>query len=143
MQSEDKVVTCLLDMCTTSGRDCSTAQSIYTKIDSVLAKHQIEWNHCVGFGVDNTSVNLGLHNSIMIRVQAKHPSCYFMGCPCHLIHNVASRASDVFQKEVKFDVEDVCVDIFYWFDKSTKRKGTFKQLKGSVEKGDKSHFYQN
>ena len=123
-----QVVTCLLDMCTTSGRDCGTAQSIFTKIDSVLDKHEVKWNHCVAFGVDNTSVNLGIRNSIMTRVQAKHPSCYFMGCPCHLIHNIASRASDGFQKEVKFDVEDVCVDVYYWFDKSTKRKGTFREF---------------
>ena len=120
---EKQVTTQLLDMCTTSGRDCGTAVSIFKKINSVLVKFDVPWEHCVGFGVDNTSVNVGLRHSIMTHVQQKNSSVYFMGCPCHLIHNIACHASDSFQNCTKFDVEDLCVDIFYWFDKSTKRKG--------------------
>lgn len=51
-----------------------------------------------------------------------------MGCPCHLIHNIGSRASEALQLECGFDVEDLCVDIFYWFDKSTKRKGILREF---------------
>jgi len=57
-------------MCTTSGRDCGTAETIFNKIDSVLSQLSIPWSLCVGFGVDNTSVNVGLHNSIMTRIKA-------------------------------------------------------------------------
>ena len=45
-----------------------------------------------------------------------------------MIHNVASRASDALQQVSGFDVEDLCVDVFYWFDKSTKRKGVLKEF---------------
>ena len=90
--------------------------------------HNIPWGNCVGFGVDNTSVNVGLHHSIMTHVKERNNSCYFMGCPCHLIHNIACRASESFQKTSGFDVEDFCVDIFYWFDKSTKRKGILREF---------------
>ena len=123
-----QVTTQLLDMCTTSGRHCGTADSIFSKIDSVLTKHDIPWQNCVGFGVDNTSVNVGLRHSIMTHVKQKNTSCYFMGCPCHLIHNVACRASEAFQESSGFDIEDFCVDIFYWFDKSTKRKGILREF---------------
>ena len=41
-----------------------------------------------------------------------------MGCLCHLVHNIASHASAALQKESGVDVEDVCVDVFYWFDKA-------------------------
>ena len=68
-----QVSTELLDMCTTSGRNCGTAVSIFTKIDSILAKHNIPWSDCVGFGVDNTSVNVGIRNSIMTHVKQKFP----------------------------------------------------------------------
>lgn len=34
--SKRQVTTHLLDMCTTTGRDCGTATAIFTKIDSVL-----------------------------------------------------------------------------------------------------------
>ena len=123
-----QVSTRLLDMCTTSGRNCGTAASIFSKIDSTLAKHNIPWSNCVGFGVDNTSVNVGIRNSIMTHVKQKVSTCYFMGCPCHLVHNVANYAAEAFQKHCGFDVEDFCVDVFYWFDKSTKRKGILKEF---------------
>ena len=126
--SQRKVKTLLLDMCTTSGRDCGTATAIFTKIDSILDSYSIPWANCVGFGVDNTSVNIGIHHSIMTLVKEKNISCYFMGCPCHLVHNVACHASESFQKKSGFDIEDLCVDVYYWFDKSTKRKGILKEF---------------
>ena len=118
-----QVTTQLLDMCTTSGRTCGTADAIFSKINSVLSNYQIPWDNCIGFGVDNTSVNVGMRNSIMTRVKEKNSSCYFMGCPCHLIHNIACHASVALQSTSGFDVEDLCIDTFYWFDSSTKRKG--------------------
>lgn len=72
-----QVSTYLLDMCTTSGRDCGTSLAIFTKINSVLESLSIPWSNCVGFGVDNTSVNLGLRHSIMTHVQQRNGSCYF------------------------------------------------------------------
>jgi len=114
-----QVVTHLLDMCTTTGRECGTSLAIFSKIDSVLERFDIPWNHCVGFGVDNTSVNLGLRNSIMTHVKEKNAACYFMGCPCHLVHNIACHASEALQMTSGFDMEDLCIDVFYWFDKST------------------------
>ena len=44
------------------------------------------------------------------------------GCPCHIIQNTAHKGSAGFTCNTKLDVEDFCVDIFYYFDKSTKRK---------------------
>ncbi len=123
-----EVVSHLLDMCTTSGRDCGTSMTIFSKIDSVLEKYSIPWGNCVGFGVDNTSVNIGLRHSIMTHVQQKNAECYFMGCPCHLVHNIAGHASEALHKVAGFDVEDLCVDVFYWFDKSTKRKGILREF---------------
>ena len=123
-----QILTHLLDMCTTSGRECSTAVAIFSKVDFVLNKYDIPWCNCVGFGVDNTSVNVGIRHSIMTHVQQKNAACYFMGCPCHLVHNIAGHASEALQKSTGFDVEDLCVDVFYWFDKSTKRKGILREF---------------
>ena len=41
-----------------------------------------------------------------------------------IIHNAARKASDVFCSSCGFDVEEFCIDIYYWFDKSTKRKNS-------------------
>ena len=71
-------------MCTTTGRDCGTASTIYRKINSVINQLNIPWSNCVGFGVDNTSVNVGLRHSIMTLVKQENENCYFMGCPVTL-----------------------------------------------------------
>lgn len=47
---------------------------------------------------------------------------HFMGCPCQLIHNIACKASEAFCDTSKFSLEDMCVDTYYYFDKSTKQK---------------------
>ena len=46
----------------------------------------------------------------------------------YIIIIIASHASETLQKTTGFDVEDLCVDVFYWFDKSTKRKGILKEF---------------
>ena len=50
--NQRQVVTMLLDMCTTSGRDCGTADIIFQKIDSIMSQYDISWGQCIGFGVD-------------------------------------------------------------------------------------------
>lgn len=112
------VTTQLLDMCLTTGihlvliRGCyktvqtfmisisrqqsATAESIFTKMNHVMQSNHIPWANCVGAAVDNTSVNLGRRNSIMTRVLQQNPATYFMGCPCHIVHNTALKASESF-----------------------------------------------
>uniref|UniRef100_H2ZY73 DUF4371 domain-containing protein n=1 Tax=Latimeria chalumnae TaxID=7897 RepID=H2ZY73_LATCH len=110
----------LLDMCATTGKDSVTAAASFDKIDQALDMYFIPWANYMGFGVDNTSVNLGNRNSIMTRVKEKNAACYF--CPCHLIYNMVCKSASSFTQLSGFDVEDLCVDLFYYFDKSMKRK---------------------
>ena len=66
---------------------------------------------------------VGKQNSVASRFLQKNPNIFIGGCPCHLGHITASHANDAFSTAISTNVEDVCVDCFYWFDKSTKRKG--------------------
>ena len=109
----NKVAMRFLDMCATSGTDAATAETIFTKIDSVISTHNIPWINCVGVGVDNTSVNIGRHNSIMTRVHNVNATVYFMGCPCHIAHNTANNAADSFRDMTGFDIEDFLVYIIF------------------------------
>ena len=81
-----------------AGTDSATARVIFAKMNSVLQENQILWDNCVGVSVDNTSVNIGTNNSIMTRVHEKHPAAYFMGCPCHIIHNTSVKAAECFNQ---------------------------------------------
>lgn len=116
----------ILDMCTsTSG----TAEALFNVIDSKMSSLLGEsnpWLRCTSCGVDNTSVNIGVHNSLMTRIKAKNPSIFCSGCPCHILHNAAQKAGESFNSLMRFDVEEFVIDLFYWFSKSTKRKNDLK-----------------
>ena len=95
----------------------STAEALFNNLDNVLEINDISWQNCVALSVDNTAVNIGKRNSIKTRVLKMNPNIFVNGCPCK-----ASKASEMFTRVSKFDVEDFLVDLFHWFDKSSKRK---------------------
>ena len=64
--SDQEIVAQLLDMCIVEG---STAELIFIAVNNILGTLQIPWDHCAGFTFDNTSVNVGKHNSIMTRAK--------------------------------------------------------------------------
>lgn len=80
------------------GRDSATAATIFTKMDEVFQQNNLEWSNCIGVSVDNTSVNLGKNNSILTRVKERNPASYFMGCPCHILHNTCMKAEEKFKE---------------------------------------------
>lgn len=65
-------------------------------MNHVMQSNHIPWANCVGVGVDNTSVHLGRRNSIMTRVLQQIHATYFMGCPYHIVHTTALKASESF-----------------------------------------------
>ena len=71
------------------------------------------------------AVNMGKRNSIKTRVLKTNPSIFVNGCPCHIIQNTTSKAAEMLSRVSGFDVEDFLVDLFHWFDKSSKRKVRF------------------
>ena len=76
----------------------------------------------MSLSVDNASVNMGIRNSIRSRLEKVSKHVFIHGCPCHILHNAAGRASSALAKATGFDMEELAVDLSYWFDKSTKRK---------------------
>ena len=66
--NEGKVVSQLSDMCTSEKND---AESLFGLIDDSSKKEDVKWNNCLAIGMDNTSVNMGIHNSIKTRVFEK------------------------------------------------------------------------
>jgi len=111
------------DMCTTSGEDCSKAETLFNAIDSAFVKDDLSWKHCVSVGLDNTNVNMGNRNSVKSRVLQKNPSCFNAGCNCHLAHIAAKKGGSFYSKTSKFDIEDHMVDLYYYFKSSTRRQG--------------------
>jgi hypothetical protein len=116
---DGRIVTRFLDMCTATA---ATAEAIYGVVDGKLAEllgTENPWGYCTSVGVDNTSVNIGIRNSLKSRVLQRNSAIFFNGCPCHMIHNAAQKAAGAFSQ---FDIEEFTVDLYFWFEKSTKRK---------------------
>ena len=47
----------------------------------------------------------------------KNKDSFVSACFCHLCHIATSSASDAFSKICGIDIEDVCIDTFYWLQK--------------------------
>ena len=109
------------------GRDGSTAEHMFTSIENQLRKNELSWDMVTSIGLDNTNANIGDHNSIKSRALERNPEIVISGCSCHILHNAASKAADAFAAVSDFSVEDHCVDLYYWFDKSSKGKSILKE----------------
>ena len=94
----------------------------------VFAKNHISWENCVNLSVDNTCTMIRKDSSIASRFLKRNENVFIAGCPCHLAHIAASNSDDAFSEYIGLNVEDVMVDLFDWFDKSTKRKGKLKNI---------------
>ena len=127
-KKKTRVTTEFLSMCSTTGPHSGTADKVFKKINDEMIKFEIPWENCRGFSVDSAPVNVGVNCSLTTMVHIKNPSIFFMGCPCHKVHNAASKGMHKFTLACGFDLEEFAVDIYYWFDKSTNRKGTLKNF---------------
>ena len=101
-----------------------TAEALFNNINSILRENRVDWENCVAVGLDNTAVNVGKKNSVMTRVLAKNKNIFINGCPCHITHNTANKTTVRFSEVSGFDIEDFLLDLFHWFNKSSKRKVT-------------------
>ena len=121
--NQHKVVTKFFDMCLSTS---STAVGIFNTINASMTKNDLTWDNCVSLAVDNTSVNVGRNNSVIVEAREKNGNIILMGCPCHIAHNTASKATKAFVKIVDdFDIKELLVDIYFHFDYSSKRKKLF------------------
>ena len=54
----------------------------------------------IALGVDNTSVNLGKHKSLIVEVLKKNPTVKLMRCLCYIGHNNIHHATNKFEEEI-------------------------------------------
>ena len=73
------------------------------------------------------NANIGVHNSSKSRALEKNHNIFTAVCLCQILHNAACKSCSAFATLPGFDIEDHCVDLFYWFDKSSKRKTTLEE----------------
>ena len=102
----------------------STGEAIFKLIDEEFDRSCISWSQCVSFGADNANVMRGLGKGVAGFLINQHPHVYMLGCPCHLIHLAAEKAA----RQLTVKVEDMLVMVYYYLDKSSKRKSLLKDV---------------
>ena len=74
--------------------------------------------NCISLGFDNTLVNVGRYNSLIVEFRKKKQNCVLMGCPSHIDHSnachITKAACKVFGD--RFDVNDFLRDLNFHFD---------------------------
>lgn len=118
-EEEGKVMTDMVCLKTCEGS--STGENIFKVLDSALKENEVEWGNCLAFACDNASVMTGSNKGVSAFILKENSNVYINGCPCHLLHIAAKTAT----KELSADVEEQLVDIFFYLDKSSKRKKEF------------------
>ena len=117
------VINHFYDMCVTTGRDASKAEEIFNTVEEKFRADSIPWANAVRLSVDNTNSIIGKNNSFASWCRQRNPDIFVSGCPCHLVHIPVSNGHDSFAKVIGANIEDLHIDFYYWFEKSTKRKG--------------------
>lgn len=114
-ETKQKIVCALLSL-----KECNenTGQGIFSMLDEEMRKKELSWKNCVAFGCDNASTMLGHLNGVVSHIKKVNPGIYVQGCLCHLLHICAQKAT----KNLDCDVESLLIDIYFYLDKSSKRK---------------------
>ena len=105
-------------------RDIGTANKLFEAIDCSVSKKRIPWSNVNGFETHTTNVKMGKHNLVICRIRSKQPNVFSQGCVCHLSNLCLLAASEF----LPIDVDDLFVDLYYYFDKSAKPKEEFREF---------------
>lgn len=115
-EEKGRVTTDLLSVRSCNGS--STGENIFNILDKELKDNNISWNNCVSFACENANVMIGIHKGVGAFIHKENESIYLNCCPCHLLHLTAKSAN----KELSIDIEEQLMDIYFYLDKSSKRK---------------------
>ena len=99
-------------------KEDATGSNIADLILSELKKFDIPISNCISLSTDNAPVMVGSKNGVAANLKKHNPNMHIMGCICHLINIAAEKGS----ASLPILIDEYLVDIFYYLEKSTKRK---------------------
>ncbi|KAL8564482.1 hypothetical protein ACOMHN_017624 [Nucella lapillus] len=90
-----------------------------------LQAQGVSWDNCIAFGSDNAPVMTGQNKGVFAFVTDKNRNVYLAACTLHLVHIGAKKGAACLPP-----VEEILVDIYYFFQKSTLRQSNLRELQG-------------
>ncbi|XP_071033051.1 SCAN domain-containing protein 3-like [Parasteatoda tepidariorum] len=107
-----------------------TGQNISSLILDEFKKFDIPFGNCVSFMSDNAAVMQGKRNGVIAHLKQQHDSLISARCACHLINLAAEKAAAI----LPINVDEILVDIYYYLNKSAKRKDALKHFQALHDK---------
>ena len=59
------------DMNFPEGRDAPTAVNMFDSVNNLFERYNVQWDHCIGIGLNNTTANIGERNPVKSRARQK------------------------------------------------------------------------
>lgn len=102
----------------------STGENISKLILYEFERLGVPKENCIAFMADNAAVMQGKKNGVVTHLKNQHQNMIAMGCACHLL-NLASEKGTA---ALPIKIDEILVDIFYYLNKSSKRKESLKHF---------------
>lgn len=102
----------------------STGKNIGNLIVKELESLNVPLSHMIGFSSDNAAVMVGNKNGAVTVLLEKQKGLVAVGCVCHLINLAAEKGAAC----LPIKVDELLIDIFYYLEKSAKRKESLKKF---------------
>lgn len=115
-ENQQKIISTVLSVPALLGD--ATGRNIGNLLVSQLEKHKVPIENCVAFCCDNAPVMIGPKNGVSAVLKEAQPNIFVLGCICHLINLAAEKAA----ARLPAKVDDLLIDVFYYLEKSIKRK---------------------
>ena len=121
-ETSGKIVTQLLVM--PQCLSWCTGENVFSLLNDTLKAQGISWNYCVAYRSDNAAVLMGSESGVCSFVKKVNDKVFVSGCMCHLINLAVSKAVSA----IPLDITELLEDIFYYLDKSAKRKPSLRAV---------------
>lgn len=102
----------------------ATGQKIGNLILDEMKSRNLPLENLLAMSSDNANVMVGRKNSVATVLREAQPALIGVGCPCHLINLAAQKGASC----LPVKVDEALVDIFFYLEKSSKRKDRLKEF---------------
>ena len=102
----------------------STAQNLFDALQESLSNNGLDFSKCLAFMSDTTNVMKSARSGVQKLIKNECSHVFDVGCICYLA-NFAVKAG---MQTLPVDIDQLFVDIFYYFFHSSKREQQFCDL---------------
>ena len=101
-----------------------TAQNLFSALKLSLSNKGFDFSNVVAFMSDTTNVMKGARSGVQKLIKNDNPHLYDVGCICHLADLTVKAGMET----LPIDIDQLFIDVFYFFYHSSKRKQLFSDL---------------